>query len=78
MEKCGALPHIRQQLHESTNKSREQDLLATLDSTKMPPGATLFYGIDLSIFSMNQPRTAVEDAAYEISDYDDEDNPGNL
>ena len=62
VDRCAFLPHIRQRnillcsWHESTNKDKEKDLLATLEPTKIPPGLSLFYGIDMTIFSMNNIR----------------------
>ena len=62
VDKCGTLPHIRQRnillcaWHSSTNKNREDDLIATLDATKIPAGAALFYGIDMTVYNMNSPR----------------------
>ena len=59
VDRCAFLPHIRQRnillcsWHESTNKDRDTDLLATLESSKIPPGSSLFFGIDMTIFNMS-------------------------
>ena len=85
VDKCGSLPHIRQRnillcaWHTSVNKNRENDLVASLDSSKIPAGASMFYGIDMNIYNMNTPRIHNLDYEYFKDGFDiipDISNPG--
>ena len=73
VERCGFLPHIRQRnillhsWHESINKNKETDLITTLESSKIPPGLSLFYGDDMTIFNNTNPEM---DESEEESDSD--------
>ena len=85
VDKCGFVPHIRQRnillcgWHSTTNKNKENDLIASLDPAKLPAGASLFYGIDMTVYNMNAPRIHNVDFEFDDSGYEvlpDIINPG--
>jgi len=85
VDKCGFLPHLRQRnillcgWHAATNKNRENDLIASLDPAKLPAGASLFYGIDMTLYNVNTPRIHTVNFEFDDSGFEvipDIINPG--